>query len=172
MPIYALGSVEPTIAGDAYIHPDAVIIGGVTIGSQSSVWPTAVLRGDDGEIIIGDRCSIQDGSIVHTLPTTPTTLCNEVTVGHNVHLEGCFIEDNALIGSGAVVLHRVRVGVGAVVGAGAVVTNDRVVPAYAMALGVPAKIRENAVEPGYFAYGVQSYVNRCVRYGKELRRID
>ncbi|MFI5043923.1 MAG: gamma carbonic anhydrase family protein, partial [Acidimicrobiales bacterium] len=78
--IYALGDQVPDIHPDAYVHPDAVVIGSVHLGSESSVWPTAVLRADDGEIIIGERCSIQDGSVLHTTPMWPTTLGNEVTV--------------------------------------------------------------------------------------------
>jgi carbonic anhydrase/acetyltransferase-like protein (isoleucine patch superfamily) len=76
VPIYALGSQTPSIDSTAYVHPDAVIIGSVFIGPQSSVWPTAVLRGDDGEIRIGARTSIQDGTVVHTTPQWPTTVGN------------------------------------------------------------------------------------------------
>ena len=87
MPIYALGDQVPEIHADAYVHPDAVVIGSVRIGAGSSIWPTAVVRGDDGEIHIGERTSIQDGSILHTTSWSPTTVGNDVTVGHNVHLE-------------------------------------------------------------------------------------
>lgn len=172
MPIYSLGDQAPEIHPDAYVHPDAVVIGSVTIGAFSSVWPTAVLRGDDGRIIIGERCSVQDGSILHTTLPWPTTLGDEVTIGHNVHLEGCTIHDRALIGSGSVVLHEVVVGEEALVGANALVPNRKVIPPLARALGTPVTITENAVEPGWFAYGVESYVQRCVRYRDELRRVD
>ena len=97
MPIYALGDRTPTIHPDAYIHPEAVIIGSVTIGAQSSIWPGAVLRGDDGEIIIGERTSIQDGSVLHTTHVFPTVVGNDCVIGHIVHLEGCTIEDGSLI---------------------------------------------------------------------------
>src|SRR5690606_5175753 len=103
VPIYALGDQVPDIHPDAYVHPDAVVIGSVVIGADSSVWPTAVLRGDDGFIRVGERTSIQDGSIVHTTWNHPTTIGDECTIGHNVHLEGCTIEDKALIGSGSIV---------------------------------------------------------------------
>jgi carbonic anhydrase/acetyltransferase-like protein (isoleucine patch superfamily) len=170
--IYALGDQVPDIHPDAYVHPDAVVIGSVTLGSESSVWPTAVLRADDGEIIIGARCSIQDGSVLHTTPMWPTTLGNEVTVGHLAHLEGCFVEDKALVGSGSIVLHNVRIGREAIVGAGAFVGNNKVVPPLSMALGVPATIKEGVVEPGHFDYGWQSYVDRAKRFRQDLRRID
>jgi len=172
VPIYALGDQVPEIHPDAYIHPDAVIIGSVVIGAFTSVWPSAVLRGDDGFIFIGERCSIQDGAVLHTTPMFPTTLGDEVTVGHLAHLEGCTIDDKALIGSGSIVLHDAQVGREAVVGGGAFVGNNKVVPPLAMALGVPASIKEDAVRPGHFDLGVESYVRRSVRYRDNLRRLD
>ena len=172
MAIYALGDQLPDIDPEAYVHPDAVIIGSVTIGSESSIWPGAVLRGDDGEIRIGSRTSIQDGSILHTTPYTPTTVGDECVIGHKVHLEGCIVHNGALIGSGSVVLHNAVVGREAIVGAGALVGNNKVVPPLGMALGIPATIKENAVEPGHFDLGMQSYVDRAKRYRKHLRRLD
>ncbi len=172
MAIYALGDQTPDIHPDAYIHPDAIVIGSVVIGAQSSVWPTAVLRGDDGFIYVGDRSSIQDGSIIHTHPLWPTTIGNDCTIGHKVHLEGCTIEDKALVGSGSVVLHNAVVGREAIVGACAFVGNNKVVPPLATALGVPATIKENTVEPGHFDLGAASYVQRSIRYRAELRRLD
>lgn len=110
MALYALGDVAPTVHDTAFIHPDATVIGDVTIGGESSVWPGAVLRGDHGTITVGSRTSIQDGSVVHAGPTFPTKIGDGCVVGHIVHLEGCTIEDDALIGSGAVVLQYVVVG--------------------------------------------------------------
>ena len=152
MPIYALGDQVPDIHPTAYVHPDAVIIGSVTIGAEASIWPGAVLRGDDGEILIGARTSIQDGSVLHTTLFQPTTVGDECVIGHIVHLEGCTIEDGALVGNGSVVLHNAVVRSGALVGANAVVPNGMEVPSGAMALGVPAKIRENAVHPGMISW--------------------
>ncbi|MCP4437000.1 MAG: gamma carbonic anhydrase family protein [Actinomycetia bacterium] len=171
MPIYALGHQEPEIHPDAYVHPDAVVIGSVTIGARSSVWPGAVLRGDDGEIHVGEDSSVQDGAVLHTTPMWATVLGNHVTVGHNAHLEACTVEDKALIGSGSIVLHNAQIGREAVVGAGAFVGNNKVVPPLAMALGVPATIKPDAVEPGHFDFGVLSYVHRAERYREELRRL-
>ncbi len=173
MPLYALGDVEPTIATDAYVHPDAVVIGDVTIGSESSVWAGAVLRGDDGSIRVGARTSVQDGTVVHTTPDWPTVVGDDCVIGHVVHLEGCTIEDLVLVGSGSIVLHRAVLEVGSLVGANAVVTNDMRVPTGAMALGVPAKLREGAVDAeAMIRPGVQSYVARARRYRAELRRLD
>ncbi len=172
MAVYALGHQEPTIASDAYISPEAVIMGSVTIGSESSIWPGAVLRGDDGEILIGARTSIQDGAVIHTTHFQPTTVGDECVVGHLAHLEGCIIHDGALVGSGSVVLHNAVVESGALVGAGAVVSGGTVVPSGAMALGIPAKIRPDCVTSDMIALGMASYVDRARRYRKELRRLD
>lgn len=172
MAVYALGHQVPQIHPDAYISPEAVVIGSVTIGSESSIWPGAVLRGDDGEIHIGARTSIQDGAIIHTTHFQPTTVGDECVIGHLAHLEGCTIHDGALVGSGSVVLHEAVVETGALVGAGAVVSGGTVVPARAMALGIPAKIRPEAVTPEMISLGMQSYVDRGHRYRAELRRLD
>lgn len=172
MPVYALGHQVPDIHPTAYISPEAVVIGSVRIGAESSVWPGAVLRGDDGEILIGSRTSIQDGSIIHTTFFQPTTVGDECVIGHLAHLEGCIIHNGALVGSGSVVLHRAVVESGALVGAGAVVPGGMVVPSGAMALGIPAKIRPDVVTPEMISLGMQSYVDRGYRYRAELRRID
>lgn len=172
MAIYALGDIEPRIHPGAYVHPDAVVIGDVEIGDASSVWPCAVLRGDDGAIRIGERTSIQDGAVIHTTPSIPTIVGDDCVIGHLVHLEACTVEDGALVGNGSIVLHRAVVRSGALVGSGAVVPNGMVVPSGAMALGIPAKLREDAVDPASIDDAKQSYVRRTVRYRAELRRLD
>jgi len=170
--VYALGDRVPVIDSTAFVHPEAVVIGAVTIGAQASVWPGAVLRGDYGEISVGPRTSVQDGTVVHATAEHPTRIGADCVVGHLAHLEGCTIEDRCLVGSGSVVLHRAIVMTGALVGAGALVPNDRVVPSGAMALGVPARIREQAVPPGTFDEAVRLYVDNGKRYRTELRRVD
>ncbi|HJM99803.1 MAG TPA: gamma carbonic anhydrase family protein [Acidimicrobiales bacterium] len=172
MPVYALGDLEPSISATAYIHPEAVVIGNVTIGSESSVWACAVLRGDDGQISIGDRTNIQDGAVIHTTPIYPTVVGNNCTIGHLAHLEGCTIEDGSLVGTASVVLHNAVVQEGALVGANAVVTGGTVVPSGALALGIPAKIREGLANQEEITLGVESYVARAKWFRKDLRRID
>ena len=98
--IYALDEDEPEIDELAYVAPDAVVIGRVTIGPEASVWPGAVLRGDHGHISVGARTSVQDGTIVHCTAQRPTVIGADCVVGHNAHLEGCVIEPGSLIGSG------------------------------------------------------------------------
>jgi carbonic anhydrase/acetyltransferase-like protein (isoleucine patch superfamily) len=172
VPIYALGERTPTIDETAFVHPDAVIIGLVEIGPESTVWPGAVLRGDYGRIAIGARTSIQDGTIIHATHELDTVVGDDCVVGHNAHLEGCRIEDDSLVGSGSVVLHRAVVGPHALVGANAVVTNNTVVPPGAMALGIPAAIKQGAVVEGASAPAAALYVANGKRYKDELRRLD
>jgi carbonic anhydrase/acetyltransferase-like protein (isoleucine patch superfamily) len=172
MPVYALGDRRPSIDPRAFVHPDAVIIGDVRIGPESSVWPTAVLRGDHGAVVVGSRTSVQDGTIVHCARGLDTVIGDRCVIGHNAHLEGCTILDDSLVGSGSIVLHRAVVGPHALVGAGAVVSNDKVVPPHARALGVPAVITANAVSDDEFAEAVALYVHNTHWYMAELRRLD
>lgn len=176
MAIYALsgpyGELVPQIDPSAFIHPEAVIIGNVTIGAETSVWPAAVLRGDSAAIVIGAQTSVQDGVVIHVAEGLPTIIGNHVTLGHVCHLEGATVHDDALIGVNSVVLHRAVVGAGAIVGAGAVVTADTIVPPQAMALGVPAKIKENAAPAGFSVPNVNTYIAHAHNYPHAMRRID
>lgn len=175
MPIYALGDLVPRIDPTAYVHPDAVVIGDVTLGPGASVWPSAVLRGDHGQIRIGARTSIQDGSIVHTTEQWPTIVGAECVVGHLVHLEGCTVADRVLVGSGSIMLNRSRAATGSVVGAAALVPEDFAVPSGHLALGVPVKVRpmpDPTVVDGWIDYAVDWYCSNAARFVKELRRLD
>jgi carbonic anhydrase/acetyltransferase-like protein (isoleucine patch superfamily) len=172
VPIYALGDQIPDIHPDAFVHPDAVIIGSVTIGADSSIWPGAVLRGDDGSIVIGARTSVQDNCVLHTTPMYPTVVGDDCVIGHIVHLEGCTIESGVLVGNGSIVLHRVVVRTGAIVAANAVVLNDTEVPAGAIAAGVPAVIKPGRARTVDIEMGVASYLRKSRRYRESLRRID
>jgi carbonic anhydrase/acetyltransferase-like protein (isoleucine patch superfamily) len=172
VPVYALGDQVPVIHPMAYVHPQAVVIGDVTLGEEATVWPCAVLRGDDGAIRVGARTSVQDGTVVHATAELDTLIGVECVIGHMVHLEGCTIEDHALVGNGSIVLHEAIVRSHSLVGSNAVVPNRFEVPSGAMALGVPARLREGTVEPGQFDDVVQIYVERGRRYRDLLRRID
>jgi carbonic anhydrase/acetyltransferase-like protein (isoleucine patch superfamily) len=172
MPIYALGSQEPVIDGLAFVHPDAVVIGSVTIGPRSSVWPCAVLRGDEGEIRIGAETSVQDGSVLHTTPEIPTVVGDRCVIGHIVHLEACHIHDDVLVGNGSIVLHEVEVESWAIVAANSVVLNGTRVPSGAIAAGSPVTIREGKARPELITSSVRAYLERTERFRTELRRID
>ena len=172
MAIYALGDVTPNVHPDAYVHPDAVVIGDVTLGPDTTIWPSAVLRGDYVAIVVGARTSIQDGTVIHAGPGFPTTVGSGCVVGHLVHLEGCILEDECLVGSGAVVLHHARISSGAIVGAGAVVPGRMHVPPGALAIGVPAVIKLDAARPDAITIAAAEYVKNGQRYRAELRRLD
>lgn len=172
MAVYAIGDRVPAVHPEAFVHPDATVIGAVTVGAGATVWPQAVLRGDYGEIRIGERTSIQDGTVVHATADLPTVIGADCVVGHLAHLEGCTVEDGSLVGSGSVVLHRAVVRRGALVGAGAVVANDTEVPSGAMALGIPARIRPDSVSGEEIAAAAALYVRNGERYRTQLRRLD
>ena len=172
MPLYALGEVAPTIHPDAFVHPDAVVIGNVHVGAESSIWPCAVLRGDGGEIRVGARSSIQDGAVIHTTPEFPTIVGDDCTIGHIVHLEGCTVESGSLVGSGSVLLHGVVVSSGSIVGANSVLLNGTFVPPGALAVGSPAVIKEGRARADEIAHSSAVYVEKIRHYRAGLRRID
>jgi carbonic anhydrase/acetyltransferase-like protein (isoleucine patch superfamily) len=167
--LYALGEKTPTIDPTAFVHPDCTIIGDVTIGPESSVWPQAVLRGDASRIVIGARTSIQDGAVIHCTHDAETRIGDDCVIGHLVHMEGCVIEDCCLVGSGSIVLHRAIVRSGALVGAAAVVTNNTEVPSRAMALGVPAVIKPDRSDPELVKLQAAGYVMNTKLYRDKLR---
>jgi carbonic anhydrase/acetyltransferase-like protein (isoleucine patch superfamily) len=172
MSLYALGDIEPRIDPDAFVHPDCTIIGNVVIGAGSTIWPQAVLRGDQSRIVVGERTSVQDGAVLHCTRDLETIVGDDCTIGHLAHLEGCTVESGSLIGTGSIVLHRALVRSGALVGAGAVVPNGMEVPGGAMALGVPAQLRLDAVKPDQIAHPAREYQRNWARYRAELRRLD
>lgn len=163
--MFALDDLLPDIDPSAFVHPEAVVIGAVRIGAGASVWPGAVLRADHGVIEVGERTSVQDGTIVHTTREWPTVIGADSVIGHRAHLEGCVVADRCLIASGSIVLNRARVGAGAVVGAGALVREDMVVPPDALAVGVPAAIREGA------GAKQRDWIDRAVKEYMELSEL-
>ena len=160
----------PSVAASAYIDPSAQVIGDVSLGERSSVWPNAVVRGDVNAILIGDDSNVQDNCVLHGddgIP--PLTIGNRVTVGHSVVLHGCHIEDECLIGIGAVILNRARIGAGSVIAAGALVPEGMSIPSGSLAMGVPAKVRRevSAEERERFKVNARHYVDLCAQYKQE-----
>lgn len=163
---------SPRIAASAYIDPGAQLIGAIEIGGRSTVWPNVTIRADVNTITIGDETNIQDNSVLHVdgphgdSPGFPITLGNRVTIGHAVTLHGCTIEDEALIGIGAIVLNGAKIGAGAVVAAGALVPENMEIPAGMLAMGVPAKVRREVTpeERERFRGGAQHYVELGQKY--------
>jgi len=154
---------HPQIAASAYIDPAAVIIGDVTIGEDSSVWPLTVIRGDVHFIRIGARTNIQDGCVLHVMRDEhPLILGDDVTIGHSVTLHGCTIESRCLIGMGAVLLNGVSVGTGSIIAAGALVLEGTKVPPGSLVVGHPGKVRRQltAVDKAT----IDAYAARYVEY--------
>lgn len=158
---------EPEFKGRAFLFDGAKIIGNVTLGKDVSVWFNSVIRGDVHYIRIGDRVNIQDLSMLHvTNDKYPLNIGDDVTVGHNVTLHGCTVEDGALIGIGAKVLDGSRIGKNSLVAAGAVVREGFTVPPGTLVAGVPAKIRRGLTdeEISKISSSAESYVNYAKSY--------
>ena len=163
--------LSPRIAGSAYIDPSAQLIGDITVGERSSIWPNASLRGDVGPIRIGAETSIQDNCALHEDDGFPLTIGDRVTVGHAVSLHGCTIEDDCVIGIGATILNGARIGRGSVVAAGSLVPEGATVPENTLVMGVPAKPRRlvSPEEQARFRDGVQHYVEKARVYLEESK---
>lgn len=133
---------RPRIAASAFVAPNAILIGDVEVGPESSIWFGAVLRGDNGPIRVGSRTSIQDNAVVHVSEGGGTFVGDDVTVGHCAVMEDCKIESHALIGSNATLLNGCTVGEGALIAAGSVVGQDAAIPARVVAAGAPATVKK------------------------------
>jgi|SRR5579884_1794833 len=136
--IIELDGIAPTIGEDVFLAPTAVLAGDVRVGDRANIWFGAVLRGDTSYIEIGAESSIQDNAVIHCAEELPTMIGARVIVGHGALLEGCAIEDEAVVGMGAIVLQRARIGAGAMLAAGAVVPERMEVAPGVLAAGVPA----------------------------------
>ena len=137
--IIELDGVAPTIGEDVFLAPTAVLVGDVRVGDRANIWFGAVLRGDESHIEIGEESSIQDNAVIHCARELPTVVGRRVIVGHGALLEGCVIEEEAVVGMGCIVLQRALVGAGAMVAAGAVVAERSEIRTGVMAAGVPAQ---------------------------------
>ncbi len=160
----------PSIAASAYIDEAAVIIGDVTIGEHSSVWPCTVIRGDVHWIRIGSRTNVQDGCVLHVMRDEwPLELGDNVTVGHGVILHGCTIEQRVLIGMGCVIMNGARIGAGSIIAAGTLIPERTVVPPGSLYMGSPGKLRR-ALSPEDLK-SIDDYAERYVGY-KETYKND
>jgi len=158
----------PQIAPSAYIDPQAVIIGDVVIGEDSSVWPCAVVRGDVHYIRIGARTNIQDGSVLHVMrDTNALVLGDDVTVGHSVTLHGCTIESRCLIGMGSILLNGAVIGTGSIIAAGTLVPERTIVAAGSLMMGQPAKLRRSLTAQDLAS--IDAYSRRYVEYKETYR---
>lgn len=160
--------IWPSVHPSVFVADGAKIIGDVTVGMSSTVWFNTVLRGDLAPIVIGERCSIQDGVVGHVNTDQPLIVEDEVSVGHSAIIHGCTIGKGSLIGMGAIVLNGASIGEYALIGAGSIVTENKVIPPYTLSLGTPAKvIRElNEEDLLRMKLTMDSYVEK----GKEYRQ--
>src|SRR5436305_6802934 len=160
-------SIYPKIHKSAFIAQDAVIIGDVKIGEDSSIWFGSVVRGDVNFIRIGARTNVQDGTIIHVSSKTHSTVLeDEITVGHRVILHGCYIESGCLIGIGAILLDGVRIGRNSLVAAGSLLTPGTQIPPNSLVMGSPAKVKREltADELAYLDQSWRNYVQLKKQY--------
>lgn len=174
MTVYALGDIAPDIADDAWIAPDAQVMGNVTLGQGASVWFGVVIRGDGEPIRIGARTNIQDLSVLHTDPGHPVTIGDGCTIGHRAILHGCTLEDNVLIGMGATILNGARIGAGSLIGAGALITEGKEIPPGSLVMGAPGRVvrtLDDAAQDRLRA-SADHYAANAARFRDELERLD
>jgi len=155
--------VLPTVDPSAYVDESAQVIGDVHIGPESSVWMNVVIRGDVNAIRIGARTNVQDGTVVHVQSGThPTTIGDEVTIGHGAIVHGCTVEDRCLIGMGAILLNGVRVGTGSIVAAGSLLPENFQVPPRSLVMESPARVRRQLTDAEVDL--IRGYAANYVRY--------
>jgi carbonic anhydrase/acetyltransferase-like protein (isoleucine patch superfamily) len=173
MSVYAFGDWTPALSPDTYVAPEATVVGRVRLAAETSVWPGAVIRGDNEPIEIGARSNVQDGAVLHTDPGFPLTVGDDVTVGHQAVLHGCTIGEASLIGIQAVVLNGAVVGRGCLVGAGALITERKVFPDNSLILGAPAQVVRTltAAEQARLLKNAAVYVKRAIDYRQRLVRL-
>lgn len=164
-----LPQIDPT----AFVHDRATLIGKVTIGAECSIWPGVVMRGDDGRIVIGPQTSIQDGTVVHlTEGMSETMVGARVTVGHNVTLHGCVVEDEVIVGMGSILLDNARIGKRSIVGAGTLVPMNKTVPSGVLVLGNPFRVVRELTEKDYqwIEFSWRSYVDKARNHAASKKK--
>ena len=174
MPEYELGGKRPRVHPDAYVAPTAVLIGDVVVEAHASIWFGVVLRGDESTITIGEGSNVQDNAVIHCSHDLPTVLERNVTVGHLACLEGCVVEEGALVGTGSIMLQRSRLGRGALLAAGSVLGEGREVPAGHLAAGVPAEVKKelSGSSADWVTRPAKHYRENAVRFRRHLRAPD
>ena len=171
MALYSLANRKPTLGHDAWIAPNATVIGDVQLGDNASVWWNAVLRGDNDTISIGANSNIQDGSVLHADEGVPLTVGANVTVGHLVMLHGCTIGDESLIGIKSVILNKAVIGRHCIIGANSLIPEGKVIPDRSLVMGSPGKVvrQLSDEEVALLRHAAQGYVDNARRYRAELK---
>ena len=175
MPIYELDGIKPELPGEGayYVADNAALIGKVRLKHDASVWFGAVLRGDNEWIEVGEGANVQDGSTCHTDLGFPLHIGRNCTVGHNVILHGCTVEEGALIGMGSIVMNGAKIGRNSIVGAGSVITEGKEFPERSLIIGSPARVIRTLDDAQVQKMGsaARFYVANGPRFKKGLKRI-
>ena len=173
MPIYRLDGNAPTIAASAYVAPEAVLIGRVTLGEHACVLPCAVIRADNEAIVIGERSNVQDGAVLHVDPGFPMMVGANVTIGHQAMLHGCTIGDGSLVGIQAIILNSATIGRDCLVAAGAVVLEGKAFPDRSLIVGAPARVvrQLTGADIESLRHAANVYVERGKAFKSGLERI-
>src|SRR6266851_732442 len=171
---FELGGKRPNVHPDAYIAPTAVLIGDVVVEAGASVWFGAVLRGDEAQIRVGQGANVQDNAVLHCAENLPTVLEPNASVGHSAQLEGCVVERGAVVGMGATMLQRSRLGAGSMLAAGAVLQEGMEVPPGHMAAGVPAIVKKalDGSSNNWVGTTAKHYQDRALAYRAKLNPVD
>lgn len=171
--ICALGDRIPQLAAGSYVAPNAMVIGDVTLGPESSIWFGAVLRGDVERLTIGQGTNIQDNSVLHSDPGAPLVIDEYVTVGHMVMLHGCHIARNCLVGIGSIIMNHARIGQNSIVGANSLVTEGKTFPDGVLIVGSPARVvrelKDSEIQE--LRASADRYIERAREYQRHLRTL-
>ena len=170
---FELGGKRPKVHPDAYVAPTAILIGDVEIEAGASVWFGAVLRADESKITVRAGANVQDNVVIHCAANLPTIIEDDATIGHSAQLEGCVVERGALVGMGATMLQRSRLGAASMLAAGAVLTEGSEVPAGHLAAGVPARVKKplGGSSDAWVGSSARHYQERALRYRAGLKPI-
>ena len=170
MTLYALGDKTPKVHGNAWVAPDANVIGNVVLEDESSVWFGSTLRGDNEVIHVGRGSNVQENCVFHTDMGYPLTIGENCTIGHKVMLHGCTIGDNTLIGMGATILNGARIGRNCLIGAGALITEGKEIPDGSLVMGAPGKVVRQLDEEAIakLTASARHYAENAARFAKDL----
>lgn len=169
--LYRYGGKEPNVDSSVFVAPGAHIIGDVTIGEESTVWFNAVLRGDEGPISIGKKCSIQDNVTAHLYEGFPLVIEDEVTVGHNAILHGCTVKKRCIVGMGATILDGAEIGEESIIGANTLIPSGKKIPPRSLVVGSPGKVIREITDKDVelIQLSIDTYVQKGKEYMLELK---
>lgn len=160
--------VHPTV----FVAPGAYLIGDVTVGEESTIWFNSVLRGDEGAIKIGKKCSIQDNSTIHLYEGAPVLVEDEVTVGHNVILHGCTVRKRSIIGMGSTILDHAEIGEECIIGANTLIPSGKVIPPRSLVVGSPGKVVRELTDKDLelIQLSIDTYVQKGYDFNEILKQ--